>query len=376
MKRKKSATRVSPMLKEICSIPTAPFAEQYVVQYIERFVRQRPKLKLSRDISGNLLIKLRGRVKRQGARWVFGAHMDHPGFVAKRMIDARTLEAHFRGWVQVDYVRGTKVRFFESDGREIPGVVTEATSSTHDRLTVPDLVKVRVNDRVTPGIPGMFDQGAGRFKGKLFHSRGIDDQGGLASALAMLDELHDDPPATPIAVLLTRAEEEGFVGAMAAVLKPKLLKKTDHIIAIECSAMQPYARQGDGVIIRVGDKTSIFNSELTYFFTQQAETLAKSDKSFKYQRALMPGGTCEATVYDVYGYTSAAVCVPLGNYHNMDRQRKRIGPEFIDVNDWKNMVKLFVQVARNAHRFEGFKPLRQRIEKRFKRLAPFLDSQR
>ena len=137
--------------------------------------------------------------------------------------------------------------------------------------------------------------------------------------------------------------------------------------------MQPYAPQGKGVIIRVGDKTSIFNSGLTYFLTEQAEALAKREKSFAYQRALMPGGTCEATVYDVYGYTSAAVCVPLGNYHNMDRERKRIGPEYIDLRDWRNMVKLFVQIARNGHTYEpGHKLLKRRLETRFAKLKRFL----
>src|SRR4030095_7886025 len=134
--------------------------------------------------------------------------------------------------------------------------------------------------------------------------------------------------------------------------KPKLLRKTDRLIAIETSAMQPYAPQGAGVIIRVGDKTSIFNSALTYFLTQQADALAKKDKTFRYQRALMPGGTCEATVYDAFGYTAAAVCIPLGNYHNMHRARGKIGPEYIDIGDWKNMVKLFVHVARVGHTFD------------------------
>jgi len=210
-------------------------------------------------------------------------------------------------------------------------------------------------------------------RGKKFYSRGIDDQGGVASALAMLDQLHARPPRAPVAVLLTRAEEEGFVGAVAAVVKPKLLRKSDRIIAIECSAMQPYARQGDGVIIRVGDKTSIFNSGLTYFLTQQAEALATADKTFKFQRALMPGGTCEATVYDAYGYTAAAICVPLGNYHNMDREKRRIGPEYIDVGDWKNMVKLFVQVARNGDTFAADNSaLRERVARRYKRLKHLL----
>ena len=60
----------------------------------------------------------------------------------------------------------------------------------------------------------------------------------------------------------------------------------------------------------------------------------------------MPGGTCEATVYDVYGFTAASICVALGNYHNMDRERKKIAPEYIDLGDWENMVKLFL--ARRA----------------------------
>jgi putative aminopeptidase FrvX len=359
------------LLTDVCSIPTAPFAEQYVVEYVEKFVAARAGLKLSRDQAGNLLIELKS--KKRGPRWIFAAHMDHPGFVARRMIDAKTLEADFRGWVHIDYVRGTRVRFFNADGTEVTGVVTEATSTRHDRLTVPDKVRVRVSGKVTAGVPGMFDQGPGRVRGKKFWSRGIDDQGGLASALAMIDAVHQSGTKANVAILLTRAEEEGFVGAIAAVVKPKLLKKTDRIIAIECSAEQPYARQGDGVIIRVGDKTSIFNSSLTYFLTQQAEALASKDKSFKFQRALMPGGTCEATVYDAWGYTAAAVCVPLGNYHNMDRAKKRIAAEYIDISDWTNMVKLFVHLARVGNQFsEDNSELKKRVVKRFSRLKRFL----
>jgi putative aminopeptidase FrvX len=364
------------LLTEICSIPTAPFAEQYVVDYVKRFVAARPRLKLARDRSGNLLIELPAKRKSKQPRWVFAAHMDHPGFIADRMLDDRTLAAHFRGWVHIDCVKGTKVRFFNSDGSEVAGVVTEATSSTHDRLTVPDRVVVRLRHRVSveAGVPGMFDQGAGRVRGgKTFYSRGIDDQGGVAAALAMLDALHRKPTDVPVAVLLTRAEEDGFVGAVAAVLAPKLLKKSDRIIAIECSAVQPYAPQGKGVIIRVGDKTSIFNSGLTYFLTQQADALAKREKTFRYQRALMPGGTCEATVYDAYGYTAAAVCVALGNYHNMDRAKKRIGPEYIDVGDWQSMTRFFIHLARTGNLFTADNSaLRERVTRRYEKLKHLL----
>src|SRR5580658_4798241 len=97
------------ILQSLCSVPTAPFAEDRVVAYVEEFVRKRKKLSLRADRWGNLLIEQRGRGKSRHPRWVFTAHMDHPGFVAREMIDERRLRADFRGWVKVEYVRGTNV---------------------------------------------------------------------------------------------------------------------------------------------------------------------------------------------------------------------------------------------------------------------------
>lgn len=366
------------ILHTLCSTPTAPFAEQHVVRYAERFAAERRNVKLSRDAYGNLLLELPSP-KSKHPRWVFTAHMDHPGFVAERMLDDRTLLAHFRGWVQIDYVRGTKVRFFPEVGAgwsEITGQVIEATSDQYDRLTVPNQVKIRVSKPVPRGTPGMFDQGGSRIKGKKFYSRVCDDLAGAAAALTMLDTLAKSktPPAAPVAVLLTRAEEEGFIGAIAASLKPKLLKKSDNIIAIETSAEQPYAPQGKGAIVRIGDRSSVFNSDLSYFLTSQAEALTKKDKTFAYQRALMPGGTCEATVYDIYGFRAASICVALGNYHNMNKKTGKIGPEYVNMADWTNMTKLFIHLARHGHEYEpGHKLLKKRVEARFDRLKHLLD---
>jgi endoglucanase len=360
------------ILSQLCSIPTAPFAEHFVVEYAKRFVAARPKLRLSSDAFGNLLIEL--RTKSKSPRWVFTAHMDHPGCVADRMLDDRTLRAHFRGGVRADFMRGARVRFFERD-REIPGTIVEtAAVRNNGRWSIPTSVKVRVSGPVAAGSPGMFEQGACRVRGTKFYSRVCDDLAGAAACLTMLDELARTPATkSPVAVLLTRAEEEGFIGAIAASKTPKLLKKNDRLIAIECSAAQPYAPQGDGAIIRVGDRTSVFNSDLSYFIATQAATLTKRDKRFKYQRALMPGGTCEATVYDVYGFIAASICVALGNYHNMDQARKRIAPEFIDLNDWRSMTQLFVHLARTGHDWKpGHALLKRRLEDRFEKFRRLL----
>lgn len=366
---------MTTILQELCSLPTAPFLEGRVVEYIKRFVAARKRLRLVRDEHGNLLISLAGRSKAV-ARWVFTAHMDHPGLVSQRMIDGQTVECELRGWVLAELMKGAKIRFF-ADGREIPGRIVEVTRDDRDgRGERGKTARVAVRKSVPANVPGMFDQGAGRIRDGRFYSRVCDDLAGAAAALAMLDQLHENPPQSTVALLLTRAEEEGFVGAVAASIEPRLLKKSDRLIAIECSAAQPYAPIGGGAIIRVGDRTSIFNSSLTYFLTQQADALAKADSSFKYQRQLMPGGTCEATVYDVYGFHAASMCVALGNYHNMDRKRARMAPEYIDVGDWTNMVKLFVAAARAGHTYTGDSTdLRSRIEKRFENLRHLLNEQ-
>lgn len=356
------------ILRGLCSVPTAPFVERHVVEYVRQYVAERPRLRLRTDRHGNLLIELPG--KQRVPRWIFTAHMDHPGFVATRMVGARTVEAAFRGYVLGDFFDGERVRFFDGQ-REIAAVVLSHVEGKE--RPVPGRALLRVNAVVPHGSPGMWDQGTGRIKNGKFYSRVCDDLAGAAAALQMLDMLCERRPAGTVGVLLTRAEEEGFIGAIAASLEPRLLRKTDRVIAIECSAMQPFVPQGKGAIIRIGDRTSVFNSSLSYFISQQAAALAKYDRTFAHQRALMPGGTCEATVYDVYGFLAASICVALGNYHNMDSAKKRIGPEFIDVNDWKSMVKLFVQIARNGHKYEpGHAELKKRLGRRFAKWEPLL----
>src|ERR1051325_3850222 len=84
--------RIMPtLLKELCSLPTAPFLEGKVVEYIKQFVAERKNLRLARDEHGNLLISLGGR-SGAVARWVFTAHMDHPALISGKMIDEKTVE--------------------------------------------------------------------------------------------------------------------------------------------------------------------------------------------------------------------------------------------------------------------------------------------
>jgi putative aminopeptidase FrvX len=162
--------------------------------------------------------------------------------------------------------------------------------------------------------------------------------------------------------VLSRAEEVGFHGALA-LAKSKRLPKNSLIISLETSRELPPVRQGAGVIIRVGDRTSIFDSTSTRFLTELAGDMAKSDSGFKFQRALMSGGTCEATAYQEYGYRCAAVCVALGNYHNCG-PKDRLAEESVSASDAVNMAELLRNAAAEMKNFEKVtKRLPLRLEK-------------
>ncbi len=345
-----------------CSIPTAPFREHLVMQAVDSFAKKYRALTVTRDEWGNTLLVRPGKAKSKKPRLIFVAHLDHPGFVAQEMISPKLVKADFRGGVMASFVMGSRVKFFDA-GREIKAKVIDVTPDADGRA---DYATLRVSEPVQKDSIGMFDVGEGRISGSRFHCRVCDDLAGAAAALCMIHDIATKPAKSDVGVLLTRGEEQGFIGALASVMYPKLLKPSDNVISIECSAEQPVAQQGKGVVLRVGDRTSIFNSAFSRFIFNVADGLKNKDKTFQYQRALMPGGTCEATVFDAWGFTSAAICVALVNYHNMDKLREKIAAEHVHIDDWTNMIRLFVEIARQFDTFSGnHDALKERLIKRF-----------
>src|SRR6185436_4104588 len=123
---------------------------------------------------------------------------------------AKTIGVEFRGGVMSDCVGKTRVRFFDG-AREVVGKVVEVEGKNGrlKRLTI------RVPRALPIGTIGMWDQGEGRVRGGKFYCRGCDDMAGAAAAIAMLDRIAKKRVKSTIAVLLTRAEEVGFVGTIA-----------------------------------------------------------------------------------------------------------------------------------------------------------------
>jgi endoglucanase len=187
-------------------------------------------------------------------------------------------------------------------------------------------------------------------------------------------------PPTDVRLLLTRAEEVGFAGAIAAC-GSGLIPHDALLINLENSKSDPTDSPiGGGPIVRVGDRQSTFDPDATYRLGRLAQHLAdqpspQGQTPFAFQRKLMPGGICEASAFVAWGYRAGALCLPLGNYHNMDETTGRIAAEHIALADFDRLVTLLTALARPGAwedpQIAG--GLRQRLEGLFDRRRALLE---
>jgi endoglucanase len=141
------------------------------------------------------------------------------------------------------------------------------------------------------------------------------------------------------------------------------IPKSGLVISLEMSKERSWAKVGDGPVVRVGDRMTIFDADGTLFLQEVAEQCGRRDSTFRYQRRLMDGGSCEATAFGAFGYRATGLCLPLGNYHNIGK-RGKVVPEFVSVSDLENLVSLTVAAAASWRNFDGISGrLRSRVLK-------------
>ncbi len=343
------------LLRELLALPTSPLNEQYVAEYIRAWAAKRPGLELTADRFGNLRLRMRVHPEKQRSRRrdagatpgggpiVFSAHMDHPGFEAERMTGGRRVRAIWRGGVLPEYFDGARVRFF-TRGKWVRGRITSVRIKSEGKRKRVESVTAEVAGPVEAGAIGMWDLPEPRVRGSRLYARACDDLAGAAAILAAFDALRRRRGPIDVCATFTRTEEVGFAGALAGA-RTGLYPKGARVVAVEISSELPGVRMGGGPILRVGDASAVFTPHLTAFCRTVAEDLARRDRRFRFQRKLMDGGTCESAAFCAYGLEATGLCLALGNYHNMDRERRRIGAEYIDLNDFDLLVKWFVALA-------------------------------
>jgi putative aminopeptidase FrvX len=286
-------------LAQLSHLPTASGREDAVVAWIGKWVARRNDLIAIRDSGGNILITQKGR-KRHPLVLAM-AHMDHPAFVIGETEEGNAA-FEFRGGVSAPYFNDARVEVVDPasgvSGRVVSYNAVDSTGT------------IRFNAPVSAGSIAMFKLAKPRARKDRFYAPACDDLAGVAAALAALDRARAKPELGHLAVFLTRAEEVGLVGALHAA-KHQTVPTDARVLSIETSRELVDARIGDGPIIRTGDRSTVFDRELTNRISRAVEA-----SGLKHQRRLMAGGGCEATAFGSFGYQATGLCVALGNWHN------------------------------------------------------------
>ncbi|HEX2837238.1 MAG TPA: hypothetical protein VHN77_03820 [Phycisphaerales bacterium] len=353
-------------LLELTALPSAAGREGAVVAWVDAWLAARPDLVCTKDRAGNLQIAFRSPAKEAvaGPPVYFTAHMDHPAFVVERVIAPSVVQVSFRGGVMDEYFVDAGVVLHTKDGAQkgrLTGSIEDVPGPfKHYLLECERRVQAELGD------VAVWDVGAPEVVDGLLHTLACDDLSALAAAVAAMDVLREGP-RHDVRLLLTRAEEVGFIGAIAAA-KDGTMEKGSRVIALENSRSFAESPIGGGPIVRVGDRMSVFSPALTDAVAKRAEEIAggaatvtagqkASELSkWRWQRKLMAGGACEASVYCALGYECTCVCLPLGNYHNMadldavqagtNTKQPRVAREINSVSDFHGLVDLLVACGR------------------------------
>lgn len=326
-------------VRALLEVPTAPYAEDGPLAVVRAFAREHG-LALDEDEHANLIVRWKGTRRASGPVLAYSAHLDHPGFLyaGKR---AGKHVASFHGGVPVRYLPGARVRFFDLATR-----VERATAVIAHVKKEEDLYLCTLDDvagELKPGTFGMWDLTPGSIRGQRLHARVCDDLMGAAAILSTLAWCVRVKHSQPLIGIFTRAEETGFIGCIG-LLRARSLARDVAVVGLECSPRRQAARVGHGPVVRVGDKLSVFSPWITRHLQDTAIALHGENTNFKFQRALMDGGSCESTAYNAWGVEAGALCLALGNYHNCG-PRDHIAPEFVDWDDHESLVALMCAAA-------------------------------
>lgn len=355
------------------------------VRWVREFVSARSaRLELQADSMGNLLITQRpapwaGRRRRRAI--LYTAHLDHPAFVTLGSPSTGIVELEFRGGVHDPYFVGTRIAIIDDRDcarkARIESLDAEAKPFKRVRarllekgpgrakLVVPagcigrwDLPRPAITPTSLPPLPGT----RALRKERVIHTHACDDLAAVVAACAALDLVSRAGTNPDVGVLLTLAEEVGFVGAIHAA-RSGIIPRGARLLCLENSRSFPSDSPiGAGAILRVGDRMSVFSPTLTNALGDLYAAHAKSNPRFQFQRKLMPGGACEATAFAAFGHESTCLCLPLGNYHNMvdidrvvrqmkakprgaRRVRGTVGPEFVAVSDFHGLISMLLIAA-------------------------------
>ncbi len=348
------------LLDQLLSEPTAPFCEQHVAALVGA-VLDTHRVPWFRDPHGNLVVgcaspaeyrRLVTRKTREPLR-IFIAHMDHPGFHGQRWLSPTRLAVRWHGGSPVRHLDGARVWLADDSGYAGEGRLARARLRKQGYAI--EHAEVRLKRPIEIPARELFGGFAFRApvwrSSKRLYTKAADDLVGVFAIVSTaLDLTSNTRRAGPFLGLLTRAEEVGFVGAIAHFELGWLREAKRPLLAVslETSRTLPGALIGKGPVVRLGDRRTVFDAGALQVLSE----LARRVLGKRHQRRIMDGGSCEATAATAFGIPSIGLSVPLGNYHNESfegapgvKADRSPAPEIVHLDDIEGMLKLCLALA-------------------------------
>lgn len=350
-------------LERVAVAPTVPFHEWRGLAAI-RSELERLGLPATTDTHGQVFAHLsRGAAKRA---LVFVAHADHPGFEIVEAKGTRGI-ARLRGGIPPSHLRGPVPVVVYRDGTRDGHRAT--LSGYVEDLEIPNwssgYCEIAAERPLRAGDWAVLDLPAFERHGPELHLRAADDLAGCALILSTLAHLADEQRAFDVHAVFTRAEEPGLFGARL-VAEERSIPADAYVVSVEASNAT-FAPAGGGIVVRAGDFHNTFSNDAERYLRVARERLA--ERGIRTQRALLQGGTCEASAFVRLGWVATGIALPNTGYHNIGPDG-RLVPEMIRIDDLLSGIALSAEacVAAGADGSESWWPDARAVPAQIKRL--------
>ncbi|HKC89794.1 MAG TPA: M28 family peptidase [Candidatus Limnocylindria bacterium] len=327
------------VLRRIAAPPTAPYHEWAVLDAVREEL-EGGGISTRTDSFGQVHARVSGGTAKRAL--IFAAHTDHPAFeiveASGRTGKARVLGA-FRQRVFPSDVAVTV--HADTGGAPFGAVLTDPVTELEPLHNSTTVCRIRADRPLAVGQFAMLDLPAAEVAGDEVRMRAADDLAGCALIVLVLLGLREERSPHDVHAIFTRAEETGLYGARLAA-EDGLLPRDAYVVSVEASRALLGADAGRGIVVRAGDLHNTFSNEAERYLRVARERLA--ERGIPSQRALLVGGTCEASSFVRLGWTATGIALPNLNYHNVAPDGAFV-PEIVHLSDLLSGIALGIEAS-------------------------------
>jgi putative aminopeptidase FrvX len=330
---------VLAVLRRIGAPPTAPYHEWAVLDAI-RAELESGGISTGIDAFGQVHAHVSAGAAKRAL--VFAAHTDHPAF---EIIEAsgRTGKARVLGGFRQRVFPPEVAVTVHSDagGASFAAALSDPLTDIDTMHNSTTVCRIRADRPLAVGQFAMLDLPAVDVAGDEVRMRAADVLAGCALLVLVVLGLRDARSPPDVHAIFTRAEETGLYGARLAA-EDGLLPRDAYVVSVEASRALPGAEAGRGIVVRAGDFHNTFSNDAESYLRVARERLA--ERGIPAQRALLVGGTCEASSFVRLGWTATGIALPNINYHNAAADGG-FAPEIVRLTDLLSGISLGIEAS-------------------------------